>query len=189
MSLSNVILTVLSTHDATGYDITKKFSYNLGHFWKSFHQQVYLQLNKMVNNNLVTYRLEPQEGRPNRKIYSITDLGRRSLFEWFQEPTRNPTIRDELSAKLLVCGIHNSEPLQQHIKALIEESHTQLNHDRDLEQTLFANYKEQERQVRLERLALRRAIHNRQAWSNWAEEVQAELKEIDSSERSCMVVQ
>ena len=61
MSLPHVILTVLSTRDATGYDITKEFSASIGYFWKASHQQVYRELNKMAQNNLVTCVLEPQE--------------------------------------------------------------------------------------------------------------------------------
>ena len=64
MSLPHVILTVLSTRDATGYDITKEFSATIGYFWKASHQQVYRELNKMAQNQLVTCVLEPQEGKP-----------------------------------------------------------------------------------------------------------------------------
>ncbi|GAB6262717.1 PadR family transcriptional regulator [Photobacterium sp. CCB-ST2H9] len=184
MSLPHVILTVLSSRDATGYDITKEFSHSIGYFWKASHQQVYRELNKMATNNQVTCKLEPQEGKPDRKVYSITDLGRQALFEWFQEPARNPTIRDEFSAKLLVCGVHNSQPMQQQLEALIEESHTLMNHYHELEKVHFANYKDMDRQSRLDRLTLRRGIHNRQAWIDWAEEVLAELKDMDSSESS-----
>ncbi|MGF1760196.1 PadR family transcriptional regulator [Photobacterium sagamiensis] len=180
MSLPHVILTVLSNRDATGYDITKEFSHSIGYFWKASHQQVYRELNKMAGNDQVTCQLEPQEGKPDRKVYTITDLGRQALFEWFQEPARNPTIRDEFSAKLLVCGVHNSEPMQEQLEALIEESHSLMNNYEELEKVHFANYKEMDRQSRLDRLTLRRGMHNRQAWINWAEEVLAELKDLDS---------
>ncbi len=185
MSLPNVILTVLSNRDATGYDITKEFSQSIGYFWKASHQQVYRELNKMADNNLATSRLEPQNGKPDRKVYSITELGRQALFEWFQEPARNPKIRDEFLAKLLVCGVHNSEPLQEQLEALIQESHSLMNNYDELEKIHFANYKEMDRQFRLDRLTLRRGMHNRQAWINWAEEVLIELKAIESSKSSC----
>ena len=72
MSLPHVILTVLSNREATGYDITKEFSHSIGYFWKASHQQVYRELNKMAANDQVTCRLEPQEGKPDRKVYAIT---------------------------------------------------------------------------------------------------------------------
>ncbi|EAS41872.1 PadR family transcriptional regulator [Photobacterium profundum] len=187
MSLPHVILTVLCSRDATGYDITKEFSHSIGYFWKASHQQVYRELNKMAGNDQVTCQLEPQDGKPDRKVYSITDLGRQALLEWFQEPARNPTIRDEFSAKLLVCGVHNSEPMQQQLEALIEESHTLMGHYAELEKIHFANHKEMDRQARLDRLTLRRGVHNRQAWIYWAEEVLAELKDMDSADSDVQI--
>ncbi|MCW8329820.1 PadR family transcriptional regulator [Photobacterium sp. SDRW27] len=180
MSLPHVILTVLSSRDASGYDITKEFSQSIGFFWKASHQQVYRELNRMTNSDLVTFRVETQTGKPDRKVYTITDLGRQTLFEWFQAPARNPAARDELSAKLLVCSVHYSEPMQKQLEALIQESHTLLNNYDELEKIYFANPQNLDRQSRLNRLTLRRNIHNRQAWVSWAEEVLTELKEIDT---------
>ncbi|MGF1685318.1 PadR family transcriptional regulator [Photobacterium japonica] len=180
MSLPHVILTVLSSRDATGYDITKEFSHSIGYFWKASHQQVYRELNKMASHDQVTCKLEPQDGKPDRKVYSITDLGRQALFQWFQESAKNPTIRDEFSAKLVVCGVYNSTPMQQQLEGLIEESHTLLNHYNEMENVHFADYRNMDRQSRLDRLTLRRAIHNRQAWIDWAEEVLVELKDMDA---------
>lgn len=110
----------------------------------------------MANDNLTTCRFDPQKGKPDRKVYSITNLDRKSLLEWFQYPAHNPTNRDEISAKLLVCGIHNSESMQKHIEAKIKEHKTQLIHLCELEYTQYSNYKELGHQARIERLALRR---------------------------------
>jgi len=180
MSLTHVILTVLSSREASGYDITKEFSQSIGYFWKASHQQVYRELNRMANDNLVTFQVEIQTGKPDRKVYSITEQGRQALFEWFQAPPRNPTPRAELSAKLLVCSVHYSEPMQQQLEALIQESHTLMNNYEEIDKIYFANHTKLDRQSRLNRLTLRRNIHNRQAWVNWAEEVLTELKDIDS---------
>ncbi|WP_299018341.1 PadR family transcriptional regulator [uncultured Photobacterium sp.] len=187
MSLPYVILTILSDREATGYDITKEFSHSIGYFWKASHQQVYRELNKMARNDLVISRVEEQTSKPDRKVYSITDLGRQTLLEWFQKPANNPTIRDELSAKLLVCSLHNSEPMQHQLEGLIDESYSLLNHYDALEKVYFSHYRNMTRQSRLERLTLRRAIHNRQAWIYWAEEVLQELKEMDCPEKSSEV--
>ena len=182
MSLTHVILTMLSSREATGYDITKEFSHSIGYFWNATHQQVYRELNKMAENNWATFRLEKQIGKPDKKVYSITELGREVLFEWFQKPARNPSIRDEFSAKLLACSVHGSKPMQQHLEALIQESHTLMNNYEELEKIYYGNPKNLDRQSRLMRLTLRRGIHNRQAWVNWAEEVLTELKDIDNSD-------
>lgn len=178
MSLPHVILTVLSTRDATGYDITKEFSYSIGYFWKASHQQVYRELNKMAQNALVTCVLQPQEGKPDRKVYSITDEGRKALGEWFEQPTTQPTVRDEFSAKLMTCSIESSAPLQEQVSSLIQESKQLINHYNEIEAKHYANPASLEKTARLERLTLRRNLIMREAWVSWAEEVQAELVDM-----------
>lgn len=179
MSLPHVILTVLSTRDATGYDITKEFSYSIGYFWKASHQQVYRELNKMAQNALVTCVLQPQEGKPDRKIYSITDEGRKALGEWFEQPTTQPTIRDEFSAKLMACAIEPSTTFTEQVSSLIEESKQLIRHYNEIEAKHYSNPTNLDKTARLERLTLRRNLFIREAWVKWAEEVQSELADIN----------
>ena len=175
MSLPHVILTVLSTRDATGYDITKEFSATIGYFWKASHQQVYRELNKMAQNKLVTCVLEPQEGKPDRKVYSITDAGRVALGEWFDQPTAHPTVRDEFCAKLMVRACSSlSAPYHQQLAELVEESRKLVSHYKEIESAYYSKPATLDKQQRLERLTLRRNLLVRQAWVE-AEEVLAEL--------------
>ncbi len=178
MSLPHVILTVLSTRDATGYDITKEFSSSIGYFWKASHQQVYRELNKMGEQGLVTCVLEPQEGKPDRKVYSITDSGRATLASWFDQPTAHPTVRDEFSAKLMACSVQQATPYRNQLVGLIEDSKKLVNHYREIEAAYYATPVSLDKHQRLERLTLRRNILARGAWIEWAEEVLAELNEI-----------
>ncbi|WP_034413156.1 PadR family transcriptional regulator [Candidatus Photodesmus blepharus] len=174
MSLPHVILTILSTRDATGYDITKEFSSSVGYFWKASHQQVYRELNKMASSKLVTYKNEPQEGKPDRKVYSITNDGRDTLEKWFEQPTAHPTIRDEVTAKLVACGVQSSIAFQTQFSELIEESRKLVLSYQKIEAKYSAVLNKQQR---LERLTLRRNLLLRRAWIVWAEET---LSELDS---------
>ncbi|MBF4425056.1 PadR family transcriptional regulator [Vibrio anguillarum] len=175
MSLPHVILTVLSTRDATGYDITKEFSSSIGYFWKASHQQVYRELNKMGQQGLVTCVLEPQDGKPDRKVYSITDAGRSALGEWFEQPTAHPTVRDEFSAKLIACSVQPATPYRIQLGELVEESKKLVAHYKEIESAYYATPATLDKLQRLERLTLRRNLLVRQAWVDWAEEVLAEL--------------
>ncbi|MGL4827810.1 MAG: PadR family transcriptional regulator [Vibrio sp.] len=175
MSLPHVILTVLSTRDATGYDITKEFSASIGYFWKASHQQVYRELNKMGEQGLVTCVLEPQEGKPDRKVYSITQTGRSALGEWFDQPTAHPTVRDEFCAKLMACSVQSAEPYRLQLTELVEESRKLVAHYQEIESAYYANPTMLDKQQRLERLTLRRNLLVRQAWVQWADEVLADL--------------
>ncbi|HHG3623153.1 TPA: PadR family transcriptional regulator [Vibrio parahaemolyticus] len=178
MSLPHVILTVLSTRDATGYDITKEFSASIGYFWKASHQQVYRELNKMAEKELVTCVLEPQEGKPDRKVYSITDAGRSALGEWFDQPTAHPTVRDEFSAKLMACAVQPSTPFRDQLAELVEESRKLVSHYKEIEAAYYATPSTLDKQARLEHLTLRRNLLLRETWITWAEEVLTELEVI-----------
>lgn len=181
MSLPHVILTVLCNQDSTGYDITKQFSRAIGHVWRASHQQVYRELNKLTEAGAVTYKLEPQNGKPDRKVYSITEVGRQSLHQWYTLPVKHATERDEISAKLLTSGIFDSAPMIEHIQNLIEESRHQLNRYIELDKTHYALTPELSHEMRLERLALRRNILRTQAWLEWADEVVAELSTFNKA--------
>ncbi len=176
MSLPHVILTVLSTRDATGYDITKEFSASIGYFWKASHQQVYRELNKMADKELVTCKLEPQDGKPDRKVYSITEAGRHALGDWFEQSTIHPTVRDEFCAKLAACSVQPSTAFRIQLTELIQESKKLVAHYREIEAAYYATPSTLDKQARLERLTLRRNLLSRQAWLDWAEETLAELE-------------
>jgi PadR family transcriptional regulator AphA len=175
MSLPHVILTVLSTRDATGYDITKEFSSSVGYFWKASHQQVYRELNKMGQQGQVTCVLEPQEGKPDRKVYSITHSGRETLAAWFDQPTAHPTVRDEFSAKLMACSVQDATAYRNQLIELIEDSKKLVEHYKEIEAAYYATPASLDKHQRLERLTLRRNILTRSAWIEWAQEVFSEL--------------
>lgn len=181
MSLPHVILTVLSQREATGYDITKGFSCGIGHFWKASHQQVYRELNKLADLKAVKCRHELQVGKPDRKVYSITDSGKQNLYEWFLTPAKHTTDRDEISAKLLACNVFVPGPMIEHIHILIDESRVQLNHYRSQDCIQFSNTQNLTRLERLEHLTLRRNIILKEAWLTWAEEVLTELNAMEAS--------
>lgn len=105
MLLKYAILTELSARNATGYDIAKEFIKNPIYSSMNSHQQVYRELLNLANNNYLAFQLEPQDGRPDRKVYFITDLGRELLIEWLQKPALDSTIRDILSRKLLASSM------------------------------------------------------------------------------------
>jgi PadR family transcriptional regulator AphA len=175
MSLPHVILTVLSSRDATGYDITKEFSNKIGFFWKASHQQVYRELNKMANSEFVVCTHQPQEGKPDRKVYSITDLGKANLKQWFEQPTVHPTVRDEFCAKLMACSVEESAEYLQQLKVGIEETKKLNAHFKAVELENYGNQGSLSKLENLERLTLRRNILAREAWLTWAEEVIKEL--------------
>ncbi len=145
------------------------------------HQQVYRELTKLAERGAVTYRLEPQVGKPGRKVYAITPVGTEVLEAWFIQAPKLAPPRDEYVARLLSCEVLDPAPMLEHITNLIAESQQLLNHYALLEQRDYGQSTSLTQQQRLMRLALRRSIHQRRAWMARAQEVRDELTMLAAS--------
>jgi DNA-binding PadR family transcriptional regulator len=87
MSLDFAILGFLNYHPYTGYDLKKIFDTSIRHFWPADQSQIYRTLARLTEEGLVEMEKVPQEDRPDRKVYSITDHGRQELMKWLAGPT------------------------------------------------------------------------------------------------------
>ncbi|MCB8980238.1 MAG: PadR family transcriptional regulator [Ardenticatenaceae bacterium] len=89
MKLEHYILGLLSINPSTGYDI-KKFLDTEGRFdrRRAPLSQIYTTLKRMMENNLVTFEEEKREGKPDIKIYSITQQGINALIEFLHNPNK-----------------------------------------------------------------------------------------------------
>lgn len=85
MSLPFGLLGLLSYQENTGYDLAKMFEDSLNNFWHAQSSQIYRELNRMEEKGWVTSQSVIQNGRPNKRVYSITDEGRSAFNEWINE--------------------------------------------------------------------------------------------------------
>lgn len=86
MPLEHAILAFLAFQPLTGYDLKKYFDQSVAHFWSATQSHIYKALERLEERKLVTVTLVPQEGKPNRKEYQITDAGRAELHSWLTTP-------------------------------------------------------------------------------------------------------
>ena len=99
MSLEYAILGFLNYHPYSGYDLKKIFDTSIRHFWPADQSQIYRTLSKLTEDGKVEMEKIPQEDRPDRKVYTITEVGRAALREWvagpppFGEPRSAPLIQ------------------------------------------------------------------------------------------------
>lgn len=82
MSLSHGILGFLSYGSMTGYDLAKAFNSSVKFFWHAQASHIYLELGKLEQKALVTCELVMQTEKPNKKLYSITEDGKRAFLHW-----------------------------------------------------------------------------------------------------------
>ncbi|WP_391207276.1 PadR family transcriptional regulator [Psychrobacillus sp. L4] len=94
MSLKYGMLGLLSKWEATGYDIKKEFDSFMSIFWHTHLSQIYPELSKLEKEKLIESRMIPQDGKPDKKLYSITDEGRQELSYWLETPPESPNVKD-----------------------------------------------------------------------------------------------
>jgi len=112
MSLKYTLLGFLSYGPQTGYDLKKHMDNSTQFFWHAKLSQIYPALKKLAEEGLVEATVVPQEGRPDKKIYFITEAGRATLMDWLAEPVdRLSPTKDPTLLKLFFSGALDKETL------------------------------------------------------------------------------
>ncbi|HEY5540580.1 MAG TPA: PadR family transcriptional regulator [Coriobacteriia bacterium] len=95
MSLDAAILGFLSERPRSGYDLkTRCFDDAAKDFWTADQAQIYRTLERLQTAKLVSAARKRQTGRPDRRVYSITESGRRALSAWLASSLPLPAPRD-----------------------------------------------------------------------------------------------
>ena len=96
MNVRTICLAILNFREASGYEIKKLSTESqYAHFVDASFGSIYPALNKLESEGLVTSREERQAGKPARKVYSITDLGREELLTQLEQPPKEDVFKSE----------------------------------------------------------------------------------------------
>ncbi|HSW93022.1 MAG TPA: PadR family transcriptional regulator [Gammaproteobacteria bacterium] len=95
------VLGMLTIENLSGYEMIKIIKSSTNHFWSESEGQIYPTLAKCVKDGLATCKEYSAEksGRP-KKIYSITEKGKKELTAWLKKEVNPCLIRNELLLKL-----------------------------------------------------------------------------------------
>jgi len=83
--LKHGILGLLNYGDMTGYEIMKVFRDSLNFFWAAKTSQIYRELQTLKKEGFVTDVLVKQTGKSDKKVFSITESGKKELKRWLRE--------------------------------------------------------------------------------------------------------
>ena len=134
------LLGFLSRGPQSGYDIKKAVGESTGHFWSESYGQIYPNLKKLAAAGLAVPNVERQEGKPDKKVYTITSKGREALLEWLAEaPNRTPP-RNELLLKLFFGHRTPPEVAARHVEGYKVKVQADLTTYQEIERWLTAEY-------------------------------------------------
>ncbi|PNV60693.1 PadR family transcriptional regulator [Clostridium sp. chh4-2] len=122
-TLKYAILGLINREPMTGYDITREFnSNNLANFWYAKHSQVYPELSRLMEEELVTCQVVIQGEKLEKKLYTITEKGRKELLEWLMEDDPlGPTPKDVFRLRLYFSDFMTPEQLKNHLQEQIKK--------------------------------------------------------------------
>ncbi|MCY9870346.1 PadR family transcriptional regulator [Vibrio barjaei] len=173
MSLPYALLTQLQTQSNTGYNLAKLLSGNEEHHWHASHQQIYRELNRLYEKEMVELTYMPNEGKPDAKLYNITERGKKEVTEWSRNlPRQNQPLRDDLLIKLTNALIHNdaSEEFWLGLDSMYQETKMYLG-ELIGKIALKRKISDDSVQKNIEVLSLTRRKFDTEAWLNQAEEI------------------
>ena len=102
--LKHGILGLLNYGEMTGYEIMTAFRDSLGFFWTASTSQIYRELQTLRDRGFATDRLVVQDAKPDKKVFSITEEGKRELRRWLQEEIVNRKTNFPTMMKVFFAG-------------------------------------------------------------------------------------
>ncbi len=124
LSTEHALLGFLHQKPMHGYEIHRRLSETegLGLVWQLKQNRLYALLARLEREGHVTTQLEPQQSRPPRKVYHLTDAGREAFLDWVQSPVEHGrNLRLDFMAKLYFAQKEGASVAQ----ALVEQQRSE----------------------------------------------------------------
>ncbi len=158
MSLSYAILAILADASCSGYDLAKQFDGSVGYFWSASHQQIYRELGKLEEKGWIEAQLINQESRPNKKLFSPTDLGLQEMANWIQQPSKISPHKEELLVKLFAGHLVDPQILITELQRYQHVHGQQLEEYQQIERDYFSQPEQLPLAAKCQYLTLRQGI-------------------------------
>ena len=111
MSLEYAILGFLNYHPYSGYDLKKAFDVSIRHFWPADQSQIYRTLGRLTEQGWAEVEIIEQADRPDRKVYSITPIGRAALHSWLSTSIPQQEARSAALIQVFFAGQLSDEEI------------------------------------------------------------------------------
>jgi PadR family transcriptional regulator AphA len=122
MDVKTLCLGLLTQGAASGYDLKKRFETCFRSFYSAGYGSIYPALAYLADTDLVTCEEISQDGRPDRKVYRITDKGR----EYFTEALSNDHPAHKMRSEFLAMIFFAEFIPSDHLGKLIDDRAVEL---------------------------------------------------------------
>jgi DNA-binding PadR family transcriptional regulator len=188
MALPHAILVSLCEQSGSGYELAHRFDRSIGYFWGATHQQIYRTLRAMEHDGWVSATLVVQRGRPDKKVYTVSEAGRAELARWIAEPLtgRGGALSDnrtrDVAVKLRGAAYGDTAALHTQIIALRAERAQLLDAYRGFGKRQFPDPSALNGSALHQYLVLRGGIRAEESTIDWLDEVTSALQDPKQEE-------
>ncbi len=129
MSIKHAVLGLLHYKDMYGYEIKNHIEHDFGSMWTVNFGQIYTTLKGLVKEGCVvlTEVVASENGAPHKKLYSLTEKGRKEFQKWLKSPPERPVLlRDPFMMRLIFFKFGEAEDALRLINEQIRRSERSL---------------------------------------------------------------
>jgi DNA-binding PadR family transcriptional regulator len=126
VSIRHLILGLLTQQSMSGYDIKHSLKSLSWLIDSPSFGSIYPTLRALREDGLVTVEVAPRQGKPPRKIYTITEAGRLALREWMDQPVAPGASLKTFVMRLILANNFSHTGLISHLQQ--RRSHVAVYH-------------------------------------------------------------
>lgn len=174
---SYAVLGLLTFGEMSGYDLAKVAEQSIGFFFTPAKSQIYSELRRLLTLGYATEREVEQDRRPDKRLYRITDRGRRALRGWLENAeVEGAEIKSPFLVKLFFGAHMSPAALLSQVREMRRRDAEQLRTLKDIETRL----KDRD-DMFFPNLTLRCGLAHTRAVIRWEDEVIRELERREQS--------
>lgn len=179
MSLPHAILTALLEKPSSGLELARRFDKSIGYFWSATHQQIYRELGRLEERELIRALRSPQPTRGQKKEYEVLPAGRAELTAWVAGTEDPKPVRDPLLLRMRAAAVVGPQGLEAELHRHRALHRDQLAEYEAIEERDFpasgAGGRETSEEDLLRHLVLRGGIDMESFWIAWLDNALARL--------------
>ncbi|WP_460013555.1 PadR family transcriptional regulator [Lysinibacillus sp. CTST325] len=116
----DVVLGLLMEKELSGYDIKIVFEDVFTHFFDGSFGMIYPTLRQLEKEGKIKKEVVMQEGKPNKKMYFITDEGREEFFQYMNTDVEKDVLRSDFLMRMYFGNYSDTNTMKKWIKEEIE---------------------------------------------------------------------
>lgn len=162
----------------TGYELAKRFDNSVGFFWRANHQQIYRELRQLADKNWVLGQTITQEGRPNKTVFSISELGKNELYTWSGYQAELLSFKEEFLLKFYALDRVDISALKLQVMQRTQRHRERLNLYEKILERHYQNESALSQVGKGKLMGLKAGLMTERGWLGWCEEALEMLKTL-----------